>query len=522
MGVTEQEGAREGARSGASSRSAGDCEWEELSRRVDHVPRWVASSERFYGTGQKELFNRESARDLGRVSFCLTRFKQKKPPPRQFAMARAHDERGGTPAVATLVENRDPQTSASSSSRGITKPAPQTQPTCSHCYKRFKTVEQLETHVAKAQHSSHDPKCGACGKHFANLDTLRQHLVGQLPNKACAERFVASGCHKCLAIGGEGAGPHPTGRGCPFEIELGGETAARSRRAVALDCEMLGDASDGRGAMCCRVCVVDDFGVTLLSTFVKPSATVTDYRTEITGISESNASAIFAGAMSLEECRQTVLSILGIWENESGAVSVDNGADYSDDSNKPTTELDVPLLVGHDLAHDLRCLKIAHLVPQRRTRDTARYPLFQRHTHFPYKLSVLAKLTLHLDIQVPGKEHDPREDALAAMRLFVGGAALCGAHRGKEGFKSKNENSRTREPRFTCWCLDCEWGMSAGAAWQEKSHPTTSAVCSAVSPKLPPICLSPAKKLASPQATKAEKSPATRNGAFALRDVSNV
>ena len=58
----------------------------------------------------------------------------------------------------------------------------------------------------------------------------------------------------------------------------------RGRAAVALDCEMVGTEADGSGAMCARVCVVDESGEVLLSTYVAPSQPVTDYRTEITGI----------------------------------------------------------------------------------------------------------------------------------------------------------------------------------------------------------------------------------------------
>ena len=122
-----------------------------------------------------------------------------------------------SPAVLGSAENCDPQTSTSAPARGSEKPERPPQPTCSHCYRRFKTAEQLTAHVAKASHSRHDPRCGACGKHFANLDTLRQHLAGQLPNKACAARFRASGCPLCLAIGAPGDGQV---HACPFEINL--------------------------------------------------------------------------------------------------------------------------------------------------------------------------------------------------------------------------------------------------------------------------------------------------------------
>ena len=323
-------------------------------------------------------------------------------------------------------ENEDPQTSTPSSD--ASRPP---QPTCGHCYKRFKTPEQLVAHRAQARHSPHDPRCGACGKHFPNLDTLRQHLDGQLPNQRCKARYDLAGCARCLAVAAEGASsPHPSG-GCPFEIRPGPE-ATGARPAVALDCEMVGTEPDGSGAMCARVCVVDDTGATLLSTHVAPTAPVTDYRTPLTGVTPES----LASAPSIDDVRARVLSIL------------DHGR---------------TLLVGHDLAHDLECLGIDH--PPNRRRDTARYPIFERHTRTPFKLRTLAADVLGEVIQAEGAAHDPREDAMAAMRLYLGARGLCRAHhpdgvaetargetRPEEGSGSRDADAGER--RFRCWCGD--------------------------------------------------------------------
>ena len=408
-------------------------------------------------------------------------------------MAQAHGAWGGkpTPAVVATVEKGDPQSFASTSSRVAETPAPPAQPTCSHCYKRFKTVEQLETHVVQAKHSTHDPKCGACGKHFANLDTLRQHIMGQLPNKACAARFRVSGCAKCLAIGEAKEAPHEKNGGCPFEIERNagsGNDRSKHRRAVALDCEMLGDELDGGGAMCARVCVVDEFANVLLSTFVKLERPVTDYRTHVTGIDCENAPLLFASAKSLAETKRMVLSVLHLSETEG-------------DSCKATTS--GPLLIGHDLSHDLQCLGIDHLVPESQKRDTARYPVFQRHTHHPYKLRVLAMELLGVRIQSHEHAHDPKEDAVASMRLYLGGRALCGVYHGKQAEGDGVEKVKKTESRFICWCLDCEPGT------ETTSHHPASSV------------LSP-KRGVSPHRKQTTRSPHKRSGAFALRDSTNV
>ena len=195
---------------------------------------------------------------------------------------------------------------------------------------------------------------------------------------------------------------------------------------------MVGTEPDGSGAMCARVCVVDDTGATLLSTYVAPTAPVTDHRTPLTGVTPES----LASAPSIDEVRARVLSIL------------DHGR---------------TLLVGHDLAHDLECLGIDH--PPNRRRDTARYPVFERHTRTPFKLRTLAAELLGEVIQAEGAAHDPREDAMAAMRLYLGARGLCRAHhpdgvaetaRGETRPKggSGSRDADVGEGRFRCWCGD--------------------------------------------------------------------
>lgn len=417
-----------------------------------------------------------------------------------------------SPAVMGSTENCDPQTSTSAPARGSEKPERPPQPTCSHCYRRFKTAEQLTAHVAKASHSRHDPRCGACGKHFANLDTLRQHLAGQLPNKACAARFRASGCPLCLAIGAPGARAHAR-HACPFEIDLARLPARRGApRAVALDCEMVGVEPDGGGAMCVRVCVVDERGETLLNTFVKPSAPVTDYRAALTGVDEENAPRLFAGAPSLPEAREMVLEILNPRRDTEPVAHAEKA------TNAP------PLVVGHDLAHDLACLDIASRVPARRLRDTARYAPFERHTNKPYKLRVLAKELLNVDIQSPNQAHDPREDALAAMRLYAGGRELCARRRARGDFETAASSGETletardvvkvrpevqTEARFRCWCLD---GCLDGAPPRVSTGVWSHARSAAAVPKETPT---PAKHAGA-------QTEAAREPKRALRDATNA
>ena len=56
-------------------------------------------------------------------------------------------------------------------------------------------------------------------------------------------------------------------------------------RCVGLDCEMVGTGPDGSYSMLARVCVVNHHGHTLYDTFVSPMDKVTDYRSDISGVS---------------------------------------------------------------------------------------------------------------------------------------------------------------------------------------------------------------------------------------------
>ena len=189
---------------------------------------------------------------------------------------------------------------------------------------------------------------------------------------------------------------------------------------MALDCEMVGTEEDGSGAMCARVCIVDTRGSVLLSTFVAPDRPITDHRTKLTGVDPGS----LVGAPSLREVRTAVLAVL-------------NG------SKRTAADDDKALLVGHDLQHDLECLGIKW--PGRLCRDTARHPPLQRHTHAPFKLRTLAADHLGESIQREGVAHDPREDAWAAMRLYLGASALCRAHRGGGGeSRAEDRVGRTR------------------------------------------------------------------------------
>ena len=381
---------------------------------------------------------------------------ERRPRPREAAPLRAWN---GVDAVARVATARDEtgENAARARRPNLNPPADGAGiVSCAHCYKRYKTVELLREHERDAGHSRHDPRCGECGKHFACVDTLRQHLgLTTGPSAArCKSAFEArGGCARCVfippsspattdeadAVAASASARRERHR-CPFDVAAA--PARGRRRAVAVDCEMVGDDVDGGGAMCARVCVVDERGTALLSTHVAPTRPVTDYRTELTGVTEES----LRGAPSFEDVRARVLALI---RGGGGGGEV--------------TPHDHAFLVGHDLAHDLECLDISHEIPRAMLRDTATYAPFKRHTHRPYKLRTLAEAFLGLHIQTDGVAHDPREDAHAAMRLYLGARDSCEVHHpdvdAREAAAAGKGEERGADgacgaPRFRCWCGD--------------------------------------------------------------------
>lgn len=76
-------------------------------------------------------------------------------------------------------------------------------------------------------------------------------------------------------------------------------------------------------------------------------------------------------------------------------------------------------VVGHNLAKDLTCLGIADRIPVNLRRDTMRYSSLQDSRGFGKSLSHLTRTKLGREIQVCGQRHDPYEDAVAALELYV-------------------------------------------------------------------------------------------------------
>ena len=113
---------------------------------------------------------------------------------------------------------------------------------------------------------------------------------------------------------------------------------------VALDCEMVGVGYQGRKSSVARVTMIGWNGEIIYDKFVKQETQVTDYRTFVSGIMESDLSD---AELTLGECRREVLQLL-----------------------------EGKILVGHALKNDMKALDISHRWFM--TRDTAKYEPFMQ------------------------------------------------------------------------------------------------------------------------------------------------
>ncbi|XP_010931944.1 uncharacterized protein [Elaeis guineensis] len=290
---------------------------------------------------------------------------------------------------------------------------------CSACYQQFKKKEHLVDHMRVSYHSIHEPKCGVCNKHCRTLASVREHLTGPLPKRHCAEIFASRGCDLCLNIldspnalrlHEELCRLSPAYHGnmtmCIVEnyarAEMDvpslsmGSNGNQDPEVVAMDCEMVGGGSDGSLDLCARVCLIDENENVIFHSYVKPIIPVTNFRFEITGITEDH----LVDGMSLLEVNKKIEKILYNGESISRA-RLEGGK--------------ASILVGHDLDHDLDCLKMNY--PLHLIRDTAQYrPLKRTNDSVGFSLKYLTQTYLGYEIQ--NGTHDPYEDCVAALRLY--------------------------------------------------------------------------------------------------------
>ncbi|KAL2332293.1 hypothetical protein Fmac_019874 [Flemingia macrophylla] len=349
---------------------------------------------------------------------------------------------------------------------------------CSACYKQYKKKEHLIEHMKTSYHSVHQPRCGVCQKHCKSFESLREHLTGPLPKGICSKLFSQQGCQLCLAlfdspgslIGhrlkcclsapkrlGTSTVPYMDSQfNCQYSSDE--NHAGGCPGAVAIDCEMVGGGSDGSLELCARVCLVDEDENLIFHAYVKPKIPVTNYRYDITGLTEEH----LRDAMPLKEVRDKIWQILYNGETI-GKVRLDGGR--------------ARLLVGHDLEHDFNCLNMSY--PDHMLRDTAKYRPLMKTNMVSHSLKYLTRTYLGYEIQ--SGTHDPYEDCVSVMRLYKRIRGQIHADEGHrtltprnnivsipDSWKSKELENLTPDELFAmsksdykCWCLDLKSTLAA-------------------------------------------------------------
>lgn len=170
---------------------------------------------------------------------------------------------------------------------------------------------------------------------------------------------------------------------------------------IAMDCEMVGVGPGGYESALARVSIVDFHGRQIYDSFVKPKERVTNWRTEVSGVSQK---------------------------------SMRFARDFEDVQKQVSEILDGRILIGHDLKHDLDALILSH--PARDIRDTAKFPAFRKYGNGRKPaLRGLAQQLLGIEIQ--GGAHSSIEDARVTMLLF---------RKHKSGFDVDHANRYTPKP----------------------------------------------------------------------------
>lgn len=184
-------------------------------------------------------------------------------------------------------------------------------------------------------------------------------------------------------------------------------------RVVAMDCEMVGVGPDGRQNALARVSVVNYLGDVLYDKFVKVHETVTDYRTQWSGVREEDVNPDSETAVEPYDAQKAVGEIL------KGRI-----------------------LVGHALKNDMRVLRLSH--PWKDIRDTSVYynKLWKRtrgrRSSRPPGLRAVVAQVLGVDT-FQKSEHDSCEDSRAALALYKRNAKEW-----EQSIRSGNEAARTK------------------------------------------------------------------------------
>lgn len=152
---------------------------------------------------------------------------------------------------------------------------------------------------------------------------------------------------------------------------------------VGLDCEMVGVGEGGVDSILARVSIVNQYGHPVYDKYVKPTETVTDYRTAFSGIRPHN---LGQDALPFKTVQSQVAEIIKD-----------------------------RVLVGHSLYNDMQVLFLSH--HHKKIRDTQKYKPFKKLCGGMPSLKKLAATILNVTVQTG--EHSSVEDAQTAMRLYM-------------------------------------------------------------------------------------------------------
>lgn len=159
--------------------------------------------------------------------------------------------------------------------------------------------------------------------------------------------------------------------------------AMKSNTMIAIDCEMV-LCEDGSETIV-KVCAVDHNLEVILDNLVNPNKAISDFRTEITGISAKDLEGVTCSLKDIQKSLKKLLS---------------HGT----------------ILVGHSLHNDLKALKVDHA----RVIDTQLIFKCQNDSiRARASLNNLCKSVLGCEVRREGDPHNCLDDACAAMKLAL-------------------------------------------------------------------------------------------------------
>jgi len=148
-----------------------------------------------------------------------------------------------------------------------------------------------------------------------------------------------------------------------------------------MDCEMVGVGPLGMRSILARCTIVNYHGEIVYDRYVKPLESITDYRTETSGIQPAHLTED-----KTVEFKQVQREVAAIIKNR--------------------------VLIGHSLVNDLQALVLSH--PKQLQRDIAFCKLICPHRPIPLKS--LVKKILGTDIQI--LSHNSIEDARSTLQIY--------------------------------------------------------------------------------------------------------